>query len=312
MDRIEAPMSGSDKRREARKTLELDTANVSKFSMNDAMLAGIVVIAMVLSLTDFTFSLGEFKNFTALTLFLYAVTTIVYRNRYNRGKLRGRSDPEYIEALKGYRSAKEKITEFGIASDIPTFCQEYKAQELKEYRKGILADVDLSYEVYIEKYRQLPNRQVMRLPLPHNTRKAIIKCNKAMPVKLTPGLIMNESGVADRHKLVSQSGRERERKDKLTQLISRGLVVLLGGAIVIDFIVDFSFITVAQWLVRMLPIISAIIMGDDSGFCSIAVTETNFKRDQTAIINLLFEYEKAKPIPEETVTEDTTEDITTE
>jgi hypothetical protein len=85
------------------------------------------------------------------------------------------------------------------------------------------------------------------------------------------------------------------------------LVVLLGGAIVIDFIVDFSFITVAQWLVRMLPIISAIIMGDDSGFCSIAVTETNFKKDQTAIINLLFEYEKAKkPIPEETVTEDTT------
>lgn len=306
MDKIETPMSGADKRREVRKTLELDIANVNKFSMNDLMLAGIVVIAMVLSLTDFTLSLGDFKNFTALTLFLYVVTTIVYRNRYNRGKLRGRSDPEYKEALKDYRTAKKTITELGIASDIPTFCQEYKAQELKEYRKGILADVDLSYEEYMEKYRQLSNSKVRRLPLPHNTRKAIIKCNKAMPVKLTPGLIMNESGESDRHKLVSQSGRDRERRDKLTQLISRGLVVFCGGAIVINFIVDFSFITVAQWFVRMLPIISAIIMGDDSGFCSIAVTETNFKKDQTSIINLLFEYEKAKakPIPEKT--EDTT------
>ena len=304
METMDNPLSGSDKRRELRRSLEVDTGHINKFNMNDLMLAGVVVIAMVLSLTDFTFSLGDFKNFTALTLFLYVTTTIIYRNRYNKGKLRGRSDPEYKEALNGYREAKDKITELGIASEVPSFCREYKTKELKEYRKSILEDVDLDYDEYIEKYRHLTNRQIMRLSLPLNERNAIKKCNKAKPIKLTPGLIMNENGEADRQRLAGQSGRERERKDKLTQLISRGLVVFLGGAIVVNFIVDFSFLTVAQWVVRMLPIISAIIMGDDGGFCDIAVTETNFKKDQTAIINLFFEYHKA--IPEEPIPEDTT------
>ncbi len=302
MERIDEQLSSSEKRRELRRNLERDTSNVNKFSMNDLMLAGIVVIAMVLSLTDFTFSLGDFKNFTALTLFLYVVTTIVYRNRYNRGKLRGRSDPEYLEALKTYRLAKEEITSRGIASDVPTFCQVYKTTELKEYRKGILTDVDLDYDEYLEKYRHLPNKAVMKLPLPLNMRKAIIKCNKAMPIKLTPGLIMNESGEANRHKLVAQSGREREIKDKRKDFVWRGLMVALGGMIAVNVIFDFSFLTIVQWFVRMLPIISAIIMGDDSGFCDIAVTETNFKKDQTAIINLLLEYEKAKEPPEEEAT----------
>lgn len=306
MERLEDTLSGADKRRELRKGLERDVANINKISMNDLMLAGLVVIAMVLSLTDFTLSLGDLKNLTALTLFLYVVTTIVYRNRYSRGKLRGRDDPEYKEALGDYRKAKDKIIERGIASKIPEFCQQYKATELKEYRKGILADVDMDYDDYMQRFRQLSSWRIWRLPLPFNTRKAIIKCNKAKPIKLTPGLIMNESGEADRMKLMAQSGRERERRDKLKNFVWRGVTVLLGGMIAVNLIFDFSFIAIVRWLVRMLPIISAIIMGDDSGFCNIAVTETNFKKDQTSIINLFFEYDKANPIPEETVIEDTT------
>ena len=305
MDRIEDTLSGADKRRELRKTLERDGTNINKYSMNDLMLAALVVIAMALSLTDFTLSLGDFKNFTALTLFLYVISTIIYRNRYNRGKLRGRSDPEYIEALKDYREAKQKIIDGGMASEVSTFCQDYKTKELKEYRKGILADVDLDYDKYTEKYRLLSIWHVIRLPLSWSMRKAIMKCNKATPIKLTPGLIMNESGEADREKLVAQSGRDRELKDKRDQVISRGLVVILGGAIAIDVIFNFSFITIVMWFVRMLPIIGAIIMGDDGGFCNIAVTETNFKKGQTAIINLFLEQQKNKP-KEEPITEDTT------
>lgn len=309
MERMNEQFSGADKRRELRRNLELESSSVNKFSMNDIMLAGIVVIAMVLSLTDFTLAPGDFRNFTALSLFLYVVTTIVYRNRYNRGKLRGRNDPEYKEALKEYRIAKEKISEGGIASSIPAFCQYYKAHELKEYRKGMLADVDMDYDEYMKSYRQLSFWQAWRLPMPYHTRMAIIKCNYARPIKLTPGLITNESGEADREKLISQSGIERERIDKLKQIIWRGVVVFLGCMIAVNIIFDFSLIAIARWLVRMLPIVSAIIMGDDSGFCNIAVTETNFKKDQVSIINLLFEYsEKVKnePAPEEPTTEDTT------
>lgn len=306
MERIEEQLSGADKRRELRRGLERDVGNINKFSMNDLMLAGIVLIAMVLSFGDLTFSLGDVKNFTALTLFLYVVTTIVYRNRYNRGKLRGRSDPEYIEALTGYRKVRGKITELGIVSKVPAFCQHYKTTELKEYRMGILADVDMDYDEYIKEYRQLSNRYIRRLPLRYHTRKAIIKCNKAKPIRLTPGLILNESGEADRNKLIGQSGRERERMDKFKNVIWRGITVILGCLIAYDIIFNFSLLTIVRWLGRMLPIVSAVIMGDDGGFCDIAVTETNFKQGQTSIIHLFFEYDKAMSIPEETVSENTT------
>lgn len=304
MDEIKPTVTGSEKRRELRRNLEKDTLSYDKFSMNDLMLAVIVLIAMVLSLTDFTFTLGDFKNFTALTLFLYVITTIVYRNRYNKGKLRGRHDAEYTEALNTYRMAMNKITENGLTSKVPTFCQEYKMREIKEYRKGLLADVDITYDEYMEKYRHMTNRHIMLLPLPWNVRKTIVKCNKAKPLRLTPGLIMNENGESNRHKLVGQSGRERERKDKRKDFITRGLIVALGGMIAVDVILSFSFITVIQWFVRMLPIFTAFITGDDAGFCDIAVTEANFKKDQTSIINLFFEYDnkaKEEPIAEDAV-----------
>jgi hypothetical protein len=284
----------SEKRRELRKSLEKGTATPNKFTLNDLMLAFIVAVAMVLSYTDFTLSLGNFKNFTALTLFLYVVTTIIYRNRYNRGKARGRSDTDYCDALKDYRSSKKKIIDFGFVSDVPLFCREYKVRELKEYRTSILADVDLEYDEYFEKYRRMKNRKIMRLKLPWDMRRAIIKCNRAKPLRLTPGLIMNENGEAGRDKLLSQSGREREKKDKRRDFIRRGVMVILGGAIAVNIILDFSVITIVQWFVRMLPVMSAIIMGDDAGFCDITVTETNFKHGQTSVINLFLEYENNK------------------
>lgn len=300
MDRIDVPMTNSEKRRELRRSYENH-----KFNFKDLGLVAIVIIAMVISLTDFTLSLGDLRNLTALTLFMYVITTLVYQNRYDKGKSRGREDEEYLESLNAYRAARNKITELGVASEVNEFCREYKVRELREYKESLLADVDISYDVYLKKYRNLRYFAIMRLRLPLYTRKAIAKCNRAKPLKLTPGIILNESGESDRNKLVGDSGRDRERKDKRKQLVSRGLVVMLGCLIAVNVILDFSVETVIQWFVRLLPVFSALITGDDSGFCDIAVTENNFKKDQTAIIGLFFEYRnrKIEQTPVNTVTE---------
>ena len=295
MDRVEVPLTNSEKRRELRRSLE----KREKFNMKDVSLVAMVIIAMIVSMTDFSFSPGDIKNLTALTLFLYVITTIVYQDRYDRGKRRGREDQDYITSLGSYRTSRGKITELGCVSEIPAFCREYKTRELREYREGLLADVDITYEEYIRNYRHLRSSDVMRLRLPFDVRQTIIKCNKAKPIRLTPGMILNENGEADRHELAGQSGRQRERKDKRKDFVKRGVMVLLGALIAVDVITSFSVETVLQWFVRMIPVLSALIMGDDSGFCDIAVTETNFKKDQTTIIGIFFEYrdEKMKNLP---------------
>lgn len=294
----------AEKRRNTRRDFERGVINNSpdKYQMNDLALGALVIIAAVLSLTDFSFSAGDWKNLTALTLFLYVITMFVYRNRYEKGMSRGRLDPEYKEVLVKYRKKLEEINAKNIVSHVPAFCTYYKKQELKEYRTSLLCDIEMDYDTYKEKYLAMPRKEILRLPISAEAKMVILKCNRAKPIKLFPGLILNESGETDRSKLVGKSGRVRERQDKKRQAITRAVYVFFGAAVAFDMIFNFSLMTIAQWVVRMVPIILAIISGDDGGYCNITVTETNFKRDQTNVINLFMEYAKRNNLIEEVST----------
>ena len=280
-----------------------------RFQLNDLMLGARVVIAAVLSFTDFSFSAGDWKNLTALTLFLYVITMFIYRNRYEKGITRGKKDSEYQLSLKAYREKRDEISSKNLASHIPAFCVYYKKQELREYRESLLCDIEMDYDEYKEKYLSMQKKDVLKLPISTEAKRIILKCNSAKAIKLYPGLILNESGEFDRNKLIGKSGRQRERQDKKKQAITRGVYVLFGAAIAFDMIFNFSLQTIAQWIARMLPIIMAIISGDDGGYCNITVTETNFKKDQTNVIGLFMEYAQRNNLVEESQpTEDQTND----
>ena len=270
-----------------------------KFQLNDLMLGALVVIAAVLSFTDFSFSAGDWKNLTALTLFLYVITMFIYRNRYEKGIARGKKDSEYQLSLNTYREKRNEISLKNLVSHVPAFCTYYKKQELREYRESLLCDIEMDYDTYKEKYIMMSKRDILRQPISAEAKRIILKCNKARTVKLYPGMILNESGEFDREKLVGKSGRERARQDKKRQAITRAVYVLFGAAVAFDMIFNFSLMTMAQWVVRMLPIIFAIISGDDGGYCNITVTETNFKKDQSNVIGIFMEYAKKNNLIEE-------------
>lgn len=270
-----------------------------RIQLNDLMLGALVIIAAVLSFTDFSFKAGDWKNLTALTLFLYIITMFVYRNRYAKGMARGKRDLEYQEALKTYRTNRNELNLKNLVSHVPAFCIYYKKQELREYRESLLCDIEMEYDTYKDKYIMMSKRDILRLKMSAEAKRIIIKCNCAKAIKLLPGMILNESGEYDRNKIIGKSGRQRERQDKKKQAITRAVYVIFGAAVALDVIFNFSLMTIAQWVVRMLPIIFAIISGDDGGYCNITVTETSFKRDQTSVIGLFMEYAKRNNLIEE-------------
>ena len=65
----------SDLRRETKKNLEkgLVNAEPDRIQLNDLMLGALVIIAAVVSMTNFSFSVGSIANITALTIFLYII-----------------------------------------------------------------------------------------------------------------------------------------------------------------------------------------------------------------------------------------------
>jgi hypothetical protein len=150
----------------------------------------------------------------------------------------------------------------------------------------------------------MSKQNILMQPISAEAKQVILKCNSAKTIKLYPGLILNESGEYDRAKIIGKSGREREQHDKRNQAIVRAVYVLFGAAVACDVIFNFSLMTIAQWVVRMLPIVLAIVNGDDNGYCNITVTETNFKRDQSHVIDLFMAYAKDNNLEAETPTND--------
>ena len=281
---------------EARRSLRRDMENEAmakasgKATLSNIILALLVALAAAASMLGIKFTWGTIGDVTALSILLYIITSMVYRNRYDRGKMRGKLDGDYRLALQGYRDKRTAIDAFGILGLVPQFCREYKVKELREYRSDLLVDVDMTYEEYEECYLRMSDREVSELRLPLETRKVLIRCNHAKPLRLTPGMILNENGEAERHKLLGQSGREREHKDKRRQMLQRAVIILFGTFIGFDIVTDFSLQNILRWVVRMLPIAIAIISGDDEGYCNVTVTEATFKRGQSAVIQMLFEW----------------------
>lgn len=291
----------AENRRNTRRDFErgIISNEPDKFQLNDLMLGALVVIAAIISFTDFSFSAGDWKNLTALTLFLYVITMFIYRNRYDKGMSRGRKDAEYQLSLNTYREKRNDLSVKNLVSYVPGFCTYYKKQELREYRESLLCDIEMDYDTYKEKYLMMPKKEILKQPISAEAKKIIIKCNTAKSVKLYPGMILNESGEFDREKLIGKSGRQRKLQDKKMQAITRGVYVLFGAAVAFEVIFNFSLMTIAQWVVRMLPIVIAIISGDDGGYCNVTVTETNFKRDQSNVIGVFMEYAKKNNLIEE-------------
>ena len=282
--------SSAEKRRQARKSFETNTSNPDKLQLNDLMLGALVIIAALISFTDFSLSWGSLRNFTALTIFLYIITMFVYRNRYAKGILRGKREKEYIDSLTSYRGERQQIYDLQIVGQVPKFCTWYKKKELREYRESLLCDIEMEYDEYVNKYLRMSSKEILKSDLSTLTKKTLIKCNKAKSIRLYPGMILNENGEYDRLKLIGKSGRERERSDKKKQAITRAVYVVFGAMIAFDLIFNFSVLLIFQWIVRMLPVILAIITGDDGGYCNIAVTEVRFKQDQVHVIKLFREY----------------------
>lgn len=307
-------LTKSEQRRQLRKNIERGIAGAEpdRIQMNDLMLGALVIIAAIVSFTDFTLSFKSIANITAITIFLYIITTFVYRNRYSKGIARGKREAEYIDSLALYREKREWIYDNKLAGIVPRFCTAYKKKELREYRESLLCDIEMSYDEYVEKYSKMPKRKIMLQHISAEAKKTLIKCNAAKSIRLVPGMILNENGEYDRHKLIGKSGRQRERIDKRNQAITRAVYVVFGAVVAFDVIFNFSLQTCLQWVIRMLPVVIAIVSGDDGGFCNITVTEVSFKRGQVNMINLFQEFcseEKIYP-PEEvnTPVEDQVED----
>jgi hypothetical protein len=115
----------------------------------------------------------------------------------------------------------------------------------------------------------MTEKDVSKLSLPKNIKKAIKRANSITPVVLTADMLL--SVTFDRHlwwkrRVLPKSGDEQRRFDYLSNYISKFILIFLFGMVVVDIVGNPTLETFVQWIVRMIPIALAYLNGEISGY----------------------------------------------
>ena len=264
--------------------------------MRDITLLAAVFVSAVISLGEVSLSLTSVRNITLLVCVLYVLATLVYRNRYTVNLEKGRKSRAYTEAYAEYDALRKYICEKGLVCRMSEFCAEYTATELKRYREGLLAEVNISYGEYEELYsRESVGALRKKYSLSSRAIKAILVCKRAKAIKLNKNMILlNDGDATFREGALVISSKEKQSRDYRANVVSRLLVTLLSGALAVTFLAEPTAECLVRWCVRMVPIVSAAFLGSNSGYLNGSETASNYLRAQIIKIKEFLEWTKRK------------------
>ena len=269
----------------------LDTAKVN--NLTSWALIACVLIASVLSLGKVTFTFQEAISVSTLCIILFLVSSLIYRTKYTEYEAKAKQCPEYIAIDKTYNELVNRIHNEGLLVRLPELCQRYVDEELKTFRTAILANACIPYSVYATDYANKSVKELKSLPISKSMRKAICRANKAKCLKLNAQSLLSVSkqGFIRFSALMISSG-QRETIDSALNVVSRMFTTFLGGAVTVAVIIDWSWQSLVQWGIKMLPLAMAAYSGATQGTKNIFQTAIPHKKSQINIIATILEWEK--------------------
>ena len=288
----------------------LDERKRESLSLPNAVnifLIAAVVIAALLSMGELTLSWSGALNISLLVIFLYLVASLVYRNNYSGGMAKGKLSEEYKRAKTEYDEAVKAINELGLLPCLPELCIRYREEDLRYRRTEVLSDMCIDYDLYEEKYlgKSEEDLRDSEEKLGEDEVKCILKANKLKGIRITRNILLStgEGGdfaekllnVFNLARSVSVESVTRQRIDLGLNMLSRAATTILAGVVGISLMVEsFSLQFVAQWAVRMLPILFAAIGGNSAGVKNVLETLVPSLERKTAIMKVLIAWGKEK------------------
>lgn len=268
--------------------LELDTEKKMPRMVNIGAIFAIVLAAL-LSMGEVAFSWNGLRDLSLLVAVIYVVATLIYKNNYAGGILRGKASDGYKEAKREYDEVKAKITSTDVLPKLPELCVEFCLEELKQYRATILAGACITYDAYVENYINKGDKELKKLGLTDRAIKCVTKADRAKAKHFDPQSLLSEEGsrLIFRRSILGVSSKMRERIDFGTNAFTRAATAVLSGMIAVNILWDFSFAMIATWGVRMLPILGAAISSTAAGVNNVMYTLIPNIRRKTEIMRAI-------------------------
>ena len=156
-----------------------------------------VIIAVLVTFTDVTFSAFGEKDFTTgLPVMLFS-SYVIYFSLEGSGERLGESSEEFVSAKNRYNKAKGKI-DAGDIGALRRFCYEYAESEAEYRRLSFLAERGLTEEEYLEykNGRKFPTR----------IRRNLARAEKIKPFRLDPTLLLSGDKLLKKNELKNPEG----------------------------------------------------------------------------------------------------------
>lgn len=257
------------------------------------------VIAALVSMGEITLTMTGLRDLTLLCCIIFLISSLVYSTRYEASMEAAKQEDDYKETVAEYEEQKKKIHEKGLITELPRLCLRYREEDLKNYRSEILSDACISYDTYAEKYKDLTKKELEAAGLPKGAIRCILKANKATGVRLSSSELMSAKKQSwIRRAAISFSSETKQSIDTALNVVTRLATTFLSGAVVITVIFDPSLKAIAQWAVRMLPVVSAAISATVAGRRNIKNTAIPYYRRITEVIKLCIKWSE-ESIPNE-------------
>lgn len=205
----------------------------------------------------------------------------------------------YKESVSRFKELKDKI-EGSMLTRMDEFCSHYVDEELRKMRMQYLSVVCIPYDVYIEKYVSLGNKEIDKLPeLKKGQKKAIKKANKVKRIKLTPERIMTlGKGIHSRSVLAITP-------DAMKTIAFGKKIVKMSVISICMSMIAFEVITQPTWTVfagvclKLVPVIINGFDGHKEGFANVTVHTVNYVNSQSMLMQQAIQYIEAHPTTEE-------------
>lgn len=269
---------------------------------NAGILVGVFIVFAVIVVVTTDIRLATWADVSKLGVDFFLLlfcSYSMYVTCSDSGMRLGLRNDEYLLAVDKFDQKKSYIIDTKAQGRLHEFCRYYIGKELKNTKMNILAVVGFDYDVYVEKWLPLTEKQIRELPNLTDTQKAaVIKANAVMPIKLTPEMIMKRGRRGGKR---APLGLDPDTKKKINfgvKFFTTVLTTLSLTAIMIDFVIEPTWLMFASIVLRLLIVVLNGFSGYKFGYENIVFDTTNYLSDQTDLMEQAIQYLEGNLLPE--------------
>lgn len=284
----------------------------SLISYGGLVLSVLIVIAfMIISTTHLKFQeIDETWNpkDALISLFVYIFAVIsVHISASDSGTRAGLLHPEYQASTARYSNFKAVVVENDYHAQAIEFCENYTKEEQIRTRRRILADVGITYDLYIAKYIGMDTKE-LEAKYPNLTKmekKYIQKANDVKQIHLTPEMLMKRGRAVDDRNPLGISP-EKKRIRHFAFLFARTLIISTAMSLMIaEVIMQPSWATFAEAVYKSVVICVQGALGYKYGYDNIVTYTAGYIDDQSDLLDQMIKYAEEHPAKQEALCETT-------